>query len=41
MKRKIDIPTPNLVIENTGDLTKSAEILGNFLKLQYEEMKVD
>ncbi len=39
MKKKIDMPTPNLVIENIGDLPKTAEVLGNFLNIRYKERK--
>ncbi|MHA1993623.1 MAG: hypothetical protein ACW97Z_03715 [Candidatus Hodarchaeales archaeon] len=35
MKNKIEIPSPNLTLKNTGNLNKTAEELGNFLKNHY------
>ncbi|MHA1977160.1 MAG: hypothetical protein ACW98F_07010 [Candidatus Hodarchaeales archaeon] len=35
MKKDIEIPTPNKIVENTGDLNKTAEELGKFLKSHY------
>ena len=35
MESKIEIPTPNIIVENTGNLNKTAEELGNFLKHHY------
>ncbi len=31
MKSKVEMPTPDKIIENTGDLARTAEILGEFL----------
>ena len=35
MKRDIEMPVPNKIVENTGDLGKTAEELGVFLKNHY------
>ncbi len=39
MKTIVDMPPPDLVIENTGNLSKTAENLGKYLKTLYTNSK--
>ncbi|MCK4848935.1 MAG: hypothetical protein KAT16_07930, partial [Candidatus Heimdallarchaeota archaeon] len=37
MSKQVDMPTPSIVVNNSGDLRDTARVLGEFLKKEYDE----
>ena len=37
MSKQVDMPSPSIVVNNSGDLKDTARVLGEFLKKEYDE----